>query len=145
VGAGDLNPTVTDHAGAAKHAAELSFDERNEFLGSLSDDDRNAVLSLVPQETIAQWVQEENQAIQEQFADQPDPEDYITPQREETVELPGPEKPERESDADANMIKGLVMEKFDAEQRAIKAERERDEANAEVEAYYRRFGPLTTE
>lgn len=120
----------------SRHIAEYEFEQRQKFLGELSEDDRRKLFEATPKETLDAWVKEEEEDFKAahggtevegaEFAQSPD----------ETVKIDGAAEPQdRDPDADPGVIELLVKEKLELASKL-------SEAQQEVDRYYERFGPL---
>jgi hypothetical protein len=141
--------TASDFEPLARKASELDFDDRNKFLGGLTEDERQKLFAVTPPDTLERWKREEQEHLEDLTKDQPvERADFDGIERE--VKVDGAEKPQdRAPEAGAELIASLVQEKFTAEQklgaetkRADDAERAATERAAELDAYYKAFGPL---
>lgn len=130
----------------SQHCAGLDFDQRQEFFAGLSEDERQKLFEATPLETREKWAKEEQAHLEELVKDQPVEGAEFAGEAGEEVKIDGraegdPEPPPNAA-ADAELIATLVRERIEAEGRANAAERKLEEAGAEVNAYYERFGPL---
>jgi hypothetical protein len=157
-------PTVAREGGVIA-ATELDFDERQQWLGSMPEEERTAMIAALPMKVRMEWINEEREHLEAAVSDQPIEGADFTGKTDEEIIVPGSEKPEdRAPDVGEALIAGLVKEKFEAEQKATAAvslrsqaeahrveaeqkiatiQRELDEANDKVQRYYEQFGPLT--
>lgn len=138
---------IHDPAKCGEWLATLDFDTRQRELERFSsDEDRQKVIDALPPETRAQWVQEEKEHLEELVKGQPVEGAEFAGEAGEEVKIDGQTEGAEQpaSAADAELIATLVRERIEAEGRANAAERKLEEANAEVNAYYERFGPLSS-
>lgn len=136
---------MSEIASQVAHAAELDFDQRQDFLAHLSEDERQELLEATPLETREKWAKEEQEHLEALVKDQPVEGAEFAGESGEKVKIDGQsegEQPAPNAAADAELIATLVRERIEAEGRANAAERKLEEASAEVNAYYERFGPL---
>lgn len=135
-------PNVAREGGLVA-ATELTFDERQEWLGGLDEDFREDTLAALPHDVRLSWQIEELKHLEELVKDQPVDGGEFGEDPNEQVIIPGAEEPQdRAPDVGAELIAELVKQKFVAEQEAAKLKRALDEANAEIQAYYEKFGQL---
>jgi hypothetical protein len=121
----------------SRHCAELDYDDRQKFLGELSEDDRAELMQATPPETLAKWVEEEKEDFLKHTEGQPVEGAEFSTDPGEVVKIDGNDEPEdRAPDEDPSVIEELVKEKLALMQKLT-------EAHAELDAYYQRFGPLT--
>jgi hypothetical protein len=131
--------------GGAKPIEDCTFDERQVRLAEMTDDARQKLFEATPLETREKWAKEEQAHLEELVKDQPVEGAEFAGEANEEVRIDGQtegEQPAPNAAADAELIATLVRERIEAEGRANSAERKLEEANAEVNAYYERFGPL---
>jgi hypothetical protein len=150
-----MSEIVTDDGSApsfkslSREASDLDFDDRNKFLAGLTEHGRQKLFDVTPPETLYRWQREEQEHLEELMKNQPvERADFEGVERE--VKVDGAETPQnRAPDVGADLIATLVQERFDAERkaaaetkRANDAERVATERAAELDAYYKAFGPL---
>lgn len=126
----------------------LSVEERLEEMGKLDEEDRTRFIEELPVDTRMKWINEEREHLESIGARQVEEHGVEGAEVGEAVEevtLPGAESPQdRAPDVGAETIAQLVNERMAAERRAAAAERELAAAAAELDAYYKAFGPLPT-
>ena len=121
----------------SRHAAGLNFEERQQFLGGMSEEDRASLMQATPAETLKQWVEEEKEDFLKHTEGQPVEGAEFGKDPDEVVKIDGADEPQdRAPEEDPGVIAELVKEKLDLTQKLA-------EAHAEIQAYYERFGPLT--
>lgn len=130
--------------GGLKAIEDCTFDERQRRLAEMTDEARQKLIKALPDEIRVRWMLEEKEHLESLVAQQPVEGAEFAGESGEEVKIDGKAEPEEQQtpNADAELIATLVRERIAAEQRAVKAERERDEANAEVQSYFERFGPI---
>lgn len=136
---------VTDPVVCGRWLATLDFETRQRELERFaSDADRQAVIDALPTEVRARWVRDEKEHLEALVRDQEVEGAEFAGSADEEVKIDGAAEPAppAAAAADAELIATLVRERIEAETRANGAERKLEEANAEVNAYYERFGPL---
>lgn len=130
----------------ASEAKQLNFDQRQEFLGKLTELERVELFKAAGEETVAEWAQEEQAHLEELIKDQPVEGADFAGESGEAVRVDGLDEPaDRAPDASEELIATLVKERIDAQQEAAKWERVATERAAELDAYYKEFGPLPDE
>jgi len=135
-------PLVAREGGVIE-ATELTFDERQEWLASMPEEERAAMIAALPMAVRMAWINEEREDLEERVKDQPVEGAEISGQTDEQIIVPGSEAPEdRAPDVGAELIASLTKERFAAEERANKLQIQLDDANAEIQRYYEKFGPL---
>lgn len=125
---------------------ELDFDERQEYLASMPDDERESLIKGLPVDVRMRWINEEREHLESIGARQVEEGGVEGAELGEAVEevtIPGAEEPQdRAPDVGAELIAGLVKERMDAQRETAAVKRELAEAHDELNRYYQAFGPL---
>jgi hypothetical protein len=123
-------------ADVPRRIEEMSFDERQDYLGSLTEEARGTLFRSLPRELVDSWVEEEKAHLENLVKDQPTEGADFGAAEEREIKIDGADEPQdREPDADPGVIAQLVKEK-------VQLTIELNEARADVERYYSLFGPL---
>jgi hypothetical protein len=125
----------------------LGVEERNDELGGLDEEARTRLIEGLPLDQRMRWINEEREHLEQIGARQVQEGGVEGAELGEAVEevtIPGNEDgpQDRAPDVGAETIAQLVNERLAAERRAVAAERLAEESAAELDAYYKAFGPL---